>query len=90
MKFDHPVLDTVLLSAVLFGITEGHTLDELAKRLGIELLDKHRHTAIGDAIATRDIFLRMIPMLEARGLTTFGAVVAEIRKHKRLLPDMNT
>ncbi|MBR2573281.1 MAG: 3'-5' exonuclease [Loktanella sp.] len=89
VKFDHPVLDTVLLSAVLFGITEGHTLDELAKRLGIELLDKHRHTAIGDAIATRDIFLRMIPMLEARGLTTFGAVVNEIRKHKRLLPDMN-
>ncbi|WP_322891149.1 MULTISPECIES: exonuclease domain-containing protein [unclassified Yoonia] len=90
VKFDHPVLDTVLLSAVLFGITEGHTLDELATRLGIELLDEHRHTAIGDAIATRDIFLRMVPMLEARGLTTFGAVVNEIRKHKRLLPDMNS
>ncbi len=89
VKFDHPVLDTVLLSAILFGITEGHTLDELAKRLGITLLDEHRHTAVGDAIATRDIFLRMIPMLEARGLTTFGAVVTELRKHKRLLPDLN-
>ncbi|WP_322893083.1 MULTISPECIES: exonuclease domain-containing protein [unclassified Yoonia] len=88
-KFDNPVLDTVLLSAVLFGMTEGHTLDELCQRLGVELRDEHRHTAIGDATATRDVFLRMIPMLEARGLTTFGAVLNEIRKHKRLLPDLN-
>lgn len=88
-KFDNPVLDTVLLSAVLFGVTEGHTLDELSRRLDVELRDEHRHTAIGDATATRDVFLRMIPMLEARGLTTFGAVLNEIRKHKRLLPDLN-
>lgn len=88
-KFDHPVLDTVLISAVLFGVTEGHTLDELAARLDVKILDEHRHTALGDAIATRDVFLRMVPMLEARGLTTFGALLNEIRKHKRLLPDMN-
>ncbi len=89
MRFDHPVLDTVLLSAVLFGMTEGHTLDELVHRLDIDLPDSARHTALGDAIATRDVFLRMIPMLEARGLTTFGAVLTEMRRHKRLLPDLN-
>ncbi|MFU8863209.1 MAG: exonuclease domain-containing protein [Rhodobacterales bacterium] len=88
--FDNPVLDTVLLSAVLFGMTEGHTLDELVERLEIELKEEDRHTALGDAIATRDVFLRMIPMLEARGLHTFGAVLTEMRRHKRLLPDLNT
>lgn len=87
--FDNPVLDTVLLSAVLFGMTEGHTLDELVERLEIELKEEDRHTALGDAIATRDVFLRMIPMLEARGLTTFGAVLTKMRRHKRLLPDLN-
>ncbi|MEH6751824.1 MAG: 3'-5' exonuclease [Paracoccaceae bacterium] len=89
VAFDNPVLDTVLLSAILFGGTEGHTLDEIVQRLEIDLPDEVRHTALGDAIATRDVFLRMIPMLEARGLTTFGAVLTEMRKHKRLLPDMN-
>ena len=89
VAFDNPVLDTVLLSAVLFGGTEGHTLDEIAQRLEIDLPEEVRHTALGDAIATRDVFLRMIPMLEARGLSTFGAVLAEMRKHKRLLPDLN-
>jgi DNA polymerase-3 subunit epsilon len=88
-RFDHPVLDTVLISAVLFGMTEGHTLDELCQRLDVDLRDEHRHTALGDAIATRDVFLRMVPMLEQRGITTFGALLHEIRKHKRLLPDMN-
>ena len=88
-KFDNPVLDTVMLSAVLFGMTEGHTLDELCRRLDVTLRDEHRHTALGDATATRDVFLRMLPMLEKRGLTTFGAVLNEIRKHKRLLPDLN-
>jgi len=88
-QFDNPVLDTVLLSAVLFGMTEGHTLDELVQRLEIDLLEKDRHTALGDAIATRDVFLRMIPMLEARGLVTFGDVLTEMRRYKRLLPDLN-
>lgn len=88
-SFDNPVLDTVLLSAVLFGGTEGHSLDELAKRLDVDISGAARHTALGDAIATRDVFLRMIPMLEQRGLVTFGQVLAQMRKHKRLLPVVN-
>ena len=31
----------------------------------------------------------MIPMLEARGLRTFGEMLTEMHKHKRLLPDLN-
>jgi len=87
--FDHPILDTVLLSAVVYGQLEQHSLDALAARLGITIPDEARHTAIGDTVATADAFLKMVPMLRARGLETFGQVVAEVRKHGRLLKDLN-
>jgi len=89
LAFDHPVLDTVLLSAVVYGQLEQHSLDALCARLGITIPEEARHTAIGDTIATADAFLKLVPMLTARGLTTFGEVVAEVRKHGRLLKDLN-
>ncbi|MCB1405026.1 MAG: DNA polymerase III subunit epsilon [Rhodobacteraceae bacterium] len=87
--FDHPVLDTVLLSAVVYGQLEQHSLDALTARLGITIPEEARHTAIGDTIATADAFLKLVPMLKARGLHTFGQVVTEVRKHGRLLKDLN-
>ena len=87
--FDHPILDTVLLSAVVYGQLEQHSLDALTARLGITIPEEARHTAIGDTVATADAFLKMVPMLRARGLETFGQVVAEVRKHGRLLKDLN-
>ncbi|PYF11697.1 DNA polymerase-3 subunit epsilon [Rhodobacter viridis] len=88
-NFDNPVLDTVLLSAVIFGPSESHSLDALTHRLGITIPEEARHTAIGDTIATADAFLRLLPALKARGLTTFGAVLTEVRKHGRILRDAN-
>ena len=88
--FDNPVLDTVLLSAVVFGQTEQHSLDALTARLGITIPEEARHTAIGDTVATADAFLKLVPMLQARGLVTFGDVLREVRRHGRLLKDMNT
>lgn len=85
----HPVLDTVLLSAVLFGTGEAHSLDALCARLGIEIPEARRHTAMGDTEATAEAFCRMLPMLEAKGLKTFGDLVAETRRHGRLLADLN-
>ena len=32
----------------------------------------------------------MIPMLESQGLDTFGKVIGAVRKHSRLLKDLNT
>lgn len=87
--FDHPVLDTVLLSAVVFGQLEEHTLDALTARLGITIPEAARHTAIGDTIATADAFLKLVPMLQAQGHETFGQVVAQMRRHGRLLKDLN-
>jgi DNA polymerase-3 subunit epsilon len=88
-RFDHPVLDTVLLSAVIFGQHETHTLDALSERLGIVIPEDSRHTAMGDTLATAEAFLKLLPMLRARGMETFGDVVAEMKKHGRLLKDLN-
>jgi len=88
-RFDNPILDTVLASAVLFGQGESHSLDALAARFGIIIPEAARHTALGDAEATAQALVRMLPMLRARGFGTFGELVSEMRKHGRLLKDLN-
>ena len=89
VEWTHPILDTVLLSAVLFGASETHTLDAICERLDITIPETLRHTALGDAVATAEVLVRMLPMLTARGMVTFGDVIAETRKHGRLLEDLN-
>ncbi|CUH82089.1 3'-5' exonuclease [Tropicibacter naphthalenivorans] len=89
VEWDNPILDTVLLSAVLFGASQTHTLDALCQRLSITIPPDLRHTALGDAVATAQVLVHLLPMLEARGMTTFGEVLAETRRHGRLLEDLN-
>jgi DNA polymerase-3 subunit epsilon len=89
VDWDHPILDTVLLSAVLFGASQTHTLDALCDRLAVTIPPELRHTALGDAQATAEVLVRMIPMLEARGMQTFADVVRETKRHGRLLEDLN-
>lgn len=66
--FVNPILDTLLLSALLHPEESQHSLEAIAQRLGVQALG--RHTALGDAIVTGEIFLRMIPLLQARGIHT--------------------
>ena len=89
VTFDQPILDTVLLSAVLFGMNESHSLDAVCTRLRITIPEAERHTALGDARATAQALCAMLPMLQARGLTRLGEVVGETRKYGRLLTDLN-
>lgn len=89
VTFENPILDTVLLSAVVFGQGESHSLDALTARLGITIPEALRHTALGDAEATAEAFLKLLPMLKGRGFHTFGDVLNEVRKHGRLLKDLN-
>ncbi len=89
LEWDHPILDTVLLSAVVFGANEEHTLDALCTRLGIVIRPEVRHTALGDAEATAEALCKLLPILSSRGFKTFGEVIQETRKHGRLLKDMN-
>lgn len=89
VAWDHPVLDTVLLSAIVFGVTEQHSLDALCDRLDITIPPQLRHTALGDARATAEALVKLIQLLEAKGLETFGQVLGETKKHGRLLKDLN-
>ena len=66
--FTQPVLDTLLLSAVLHRDLGEHQLEAIAARFGVSVTG--RHTALGDAIVTGEIFLRMIPLLAERGIVT--------------------
>lgn len=68
--FDQPVLDTLLLSAVVHPQQDSHRLEAIAERLGVNVLG--RHTAVGDAMVTAEIFLRLIPLLAERGIHTLG------------------
>lgn len=88
-RFDMPILDTVLLSAVVFSQHAEHSLDALTHRLGITISEEARHTALGDAVATADAFLKMLTMLRGRDIRTFEEVLVEVRKHGRLLQDLN-
>ena len=70
IRFVQPVLDTLLLSAVAhpgYDASE-HTLEAIAARFGIDVIG--RHTALGDAIVTGEVFLKLISLLAERGVRT--------------------
>ena len=68
IRFRKPVLDTLLLSAVIHPNQESHKLEAICERLGINVIG--RHTALGDAIVTGEVFLKMIPLLAEMGIRT--------------------
>lgn len=70
VRFIQPVLDTLLLAAVAqpsHGDME-LSLEALAARLGIDMVG--RHTALGDALVTGEVLLKLLPLLANRGVTT--------------------
>jgi len=80
VRFDNPVLDTVLLSAFLSDQIGEHTLDALAERFGIRIPEDERHSALGDSLATGQAFLYMLDPLAARGIVTLGQAQAASEK----------
>ncbi len=70
IHFDQPVLDTLLLSWFVHPHQQSHSLEEVAKRLGIAIVG--RHTALGDALVTAEIFKKLIPLLVAKSVHTLA------------------
>ncbi|MBI5277538.1 MAG: DNA polymerase III subunit epsilon [Burkholderiales bacterium] len=70
LVFDQPVLDTLLLSALVHPHQDSHRLEALAQRFGVTVLG--RHTALGDAMVTAEVFLKLVPLLAERGIHTLG------------------
>ncbi len=70
VAFDQPVLDTLLLAGLAHPGEESHSMEAIAGRLGVTV--SGRHTALGDALVTAEIFLKLLPLLRARGIRTLG------------------
>jgi DNA polymerase-3 subunit epsilon len=78
IRFTQPVLDTLLLSAVIHPNQESHQLENIAERLGINVIG--RHTALGDAYVTGEVFLKMIPLLADMGIVTLRQALDAAQK----------
>lgn len=78
IQFTNPTLDTLLLSAVLHPVHEQHDIESIAKRLGVSIIG--RHTALGDAITTAEIFKKLIPILNSNGILTLNDALKASQK----------
>ncbi|MBP3475510.1 MAG: PolC-type DNA polymerase III [Lachnospiraceae bacterium] len=69
---DFTYIDTVGIARVMLPGQAKHTLDAVAKTLGVSLENHHR--AVDDAEATAEIFVKLIPMMEKEGITTLSQI----------------
>ncbi|MCL2049796.1 MAG: exonuclease domain-containing protein [Defluviitaleaceae bacterium] len=65
LEFNHEIVDTLSLARQLLPRLENHKLPTVAKALKIDLLNAHR--AEDDAMATAEIFLRLMEMQAGLG-----------------------
>ncbi len=77
VRFIQPVLDTLLLDAALHPHHEQHSLEAIAARFGIGVVG--RHTALGDALMTGEVFVRLLSLLQERAIGTLGEALAAAR-----------
>lgn len=77
---DHPVLDTGLLSRLIHGPEAEHTLEAVAGRLGVTVIG--RHSALGDALTTAEVLVRLLELLRKRGLVTLGQALDAVKRSR--------
>lgn len=78
IRFDQPVLDTLLVSSVIHPTSDDHSLEGLAERLGVSVVG--RHSALGDALLTAELFLKLVPLLAEEAVLTLDDALEASRK----------
>jgi len=74
-------LDTKLLASALERAETELSFEELTRRFGITIGE--RHSALADARATAEVFARLVASLEAAGITTLGDAIARANAQHR-------
>lgn len=78
VRFANPVLDVLLLSILVHRDTTEHTIEAIAKRLGVTVAG--RHTALGDALTTAEMLVQLLKLLPREGIDTLGTAQQASRK----------
>ena len=85
---DFTYVDTVGIARILLPGQAKHTLDAVAKTLGVSLENHHR--AVDDAEATAEIFVKFISMLGEEGADTLARVNAMGRSSPEIVKKLPT
>jgi DNA polymerase III epsilon subunit family exonuclease len=78
---ENPVLDTLLLAALVLSSSKDLSLDATAKRL--EATTHSRHTSLGDALTAAEIYIKLVPMLANEGIRTLSQARQVCRRMKK-------
>lgn len=70
LRFSQPVLDTMVISAIIHPYHRNHSLEAVSRRLGVQITG--RHTAMGDAIAAAEILNKSLPLLARANILTLA------------------
>ena len=78
VELTQPALDTLLLHAALHPDHESHTLEAIAAELGVDVVG--RHTALGDALVTAEVFIGLVALLRSQGIQTLADAASASRR----------
>jgi DNA polymerase-3 subunit epsilon len=80
-KIDNRTIDTIKLAQFLGIRSHGFSLDDLLVFYGIESVG--RHTALGDALMTAELFLRLVSELKDHSIHTLLGLEIALKYHAR-------
>lgn len=73
VRFDNPLLDTLLLAMIVEEGRREYTLESIGRSLGVDGMGSR--TPMDDCFFTAQIFLRLLDLLAERGITTLGEAI---------------